>query len=260
MSEAACRAKVLMMAAGLGTRLRPLTDHTPKCLVPIAGRPLLDYWCDRLAPAGLLDVRINTHHLAGPVRRYIEDVNHHGRNGCRFRLQEAYEPELLGSAGTVHANRSYGDDAEHVVIVYADNLSGVDLAAMLAHHESHGGPMTMMLFRTAVPERCGIAQTDADGRIVEFEEKPRAPRSNLANAGVYIVRSDAYREMADMNVFDLGFDVLPRFVGRMHGWEWDGYHLDIGTHEALAQAERDLAAGCLEPGYRRVVSWSPPAP
>jgi mannose-1-phosphate guanylyltransferase len=110
---------------------------------------------------------------------------------------------------------------------------------MLAFHRSHRGPMTMLLFRTQYPEKCGIAQLDRDGVITEFIEKPRQPKSNLANAGVYAVTADAYREIADMNAFDLGFDVLPRFVGRMRGFAWDGYHRDIGTLESLAQAEID---------------------
>lgn len=172
-------------------------------------------------------------------------------------MHESYEPALLGSAGTVHANRAFADDADHIVIVYADNLSGIDLNAMLEAHSAHGEPVTMALFRTEVPERCGIAEVDAVMRITAFVEKPARPQSNLANAGIYCVRADAFREMADMNAFDLGFDVLPRFVGRMVGWEWPGYHLDVGTLEALKQAEADVAAGCLRPGYRRVVRWQP---
>ncbi len=247
------------MAAGLGTRLRPITDRTTKCLVQIDGRPLLDFWFDRLAPAGLHDVLINTHHLPGQVREYINSVNFRGRTGARFRMHEAYESTLLGSAGTVHANRGWADDADRVIIIYSDNLSGVDLGAMLKFHESHPDPVTMMLFRTENPQRCGIAEVDSEGRIVAFVEKPERPRSNLANGGLYIVDADAFREMADMAAFDLAFEVLPKFVGRMRGWVWDGYHLDIGTHESLARAEEDLAAGCLLPGYRRTVNWSPAA-
>lgn len=250
---------VLLMAAGLGTRLRPLTDTMPKCLVPVAGRPLLDYWFDRFAAAGLRNVLINTHHLPDAVRAYLRSVNAEGRAGARFAVREAYEPTLLGSAGTVHANRGLADGAAHVLIVYADNLSGVDLGAFLAFHAAHGEQFTMMLFRTEAPERCGIAECDCDSRVVSFVEKPAKPRGNLANAGIYAVTAEAYREMADMAKFDLGFDVLPRFVGRMRGWEWGGYHLDVGTHASLAQAEADVASGCLAPGYRRQVSWRPPA-
>lgn len=250
------RTKVLLMAAGIGSRLRPLTDHTPKCLVKVAGTPLIDYWMARFVAAGLTDVLINTHHLPMPVREYVAGVDKNGWGGHRFHFTEAFEPVLLGSAGTVHANRGWADDADHVLIVYADNLSSIALEDFLGFHYSHSDPVSIVLFRTDVPQRCGIVGVDGAMRVTSFVEKPAHPTSNFANAGIYAVRADAFREMADMNAFDMGTDVLPQFVGRMRGWEWSGYHLDIGTHESLAQAERDIGAGCLQPGYQRVVHWS----
>src|SRR5579859_5207873 len=118
--------KAILLAAGLGTRLRPLTDTIPKCLVTIAGRPLLDFWMDRLVEAGVREARINTHALADRVRDYIARVN---RSGL-LHLSESYEPDLLGSAGTIAANPSLADDAGEVIIIYADNLSDVDLRNM----------------------------------------------------------------------------------------------------------------------------------
>jgi len=250
------KTKVLLMAAGLGTRLRPLTDHTPKCLIPVAGKPLLDYWLDSFCAAGLNEILINTHHLRNQVSQYLKKVNAQGWCGQRISIQEVFEPDLLGSAGTIHANRNWAEDAENILIVYADNLSGVPLNQFLAFHQTHNDPVTMMLFRTEVPERCGIAEVDSQMKVVHFVEKPRNPVDNFANAGLYVVRANAFREMADMAVFDIGSDVLPNFVGRMRGWDWPGYHRDIGTHESLAQAELDIAAHCLKPGYRRVVNWS----
>jgi len=126
-----------------------------------------------------------------------------------------------------------------VIVVYADNFSDVDLRRMLAFHRAHGDPFTMLLFRAPDPRACGIAELDGEGRVVSFVEKPREPRSDLANAGVYVVSADAYREIAAARAFDLGFEILPRFVGRMRGWAWEGYHLDIGNPEALAKARRD---------------------
>jgi mannose-1-phosphate guanylyltransferase len=96
-----------------------------------------------------------------------------------------------------------------------------------------------MLFRTKRPAQCGIATLGEDGRIVDFVEKPRQPEGNLANAGVYAVTADVYRQIADMNKSDLGFDVLPGFVGQMHGWIWPGYHRDIGTPEELERARHE---------------------
>lgn len=252
------RVKAVILAAGLGTRLRPLTDDMPKCLVPVgpgdAARPLLDYWLDLLGDAGVREALINTHAFRDPVRRYCDSRS---SDGCRH-LHEAYEPTLLGSAGTLAANATFADDASCVIIIYADNLSDADLSSLLAFHTSHEDPVTMMLFRAGAPSQCGIAELDDDRRIVSFVEKPREPASNLANAGVYVLDADAYREIARMNAFDLGHDVLPRFVGRMRGWEWTGYHRDIGTLDAYEQAQRDVptllaARGANAQGRRRAV-------
>jgi D,D-heptose 1,7-bisphosphate phosphatase len=228
-------AKAMILAAGLGSRLRPLTDTLPKCLVPIAGYPLLEYWIARLYDAGISEVRINTHAHADQVRAYINRVNAEGR----LHLTESFEPELLGSAGTIAANADLADGADEVIIVYADNFSDVSLLRLLTFHRAHGDPFTMLLFRTPDPQACGIAELDDVGHVVSFVEKPREPQSDLANAGVYIVSADAYREIAALRAFDLGFEVLPRFVGRMRGWAWEGYYLDIGTPEALERARRD---------------------
>lgn len=229
--------KAVLLAAGLGTRLRPITDTMPKCLVPIAGRALLDYWVDRFEAAGVRDVLINTHHLPEPVREHLARVNASGR--CQF--VETYEPKLLGSAGTLAAHADWADGADEVLIVYADNLSDVNLSALLAFHRSHDDPFTCLLFRAANPRACGIAELDDEGRVIEFVEKPEQPKSDLANAGLYVLDASAYREIAAMKAFDLGFEVLPRFVGRMRGWLHEGYHLDVGTHEALAKANADAA-------------------
>jgi histidinol-phosphate phosphatase family protein len=235
MTDRAGRIKSLLLAGGLGTRLRPLTDSIPKCLIPIAGRPLLDIWIQRLVECGIREVRINTHALAEAVRAYIAQTNAEDE----LRLVEVYEPVLLGSAGTVTANADLADDVDEIIIIYADNLSDIDLRPLVAFHRGHNDPLTMVLFHAPNPCACGIAELDREGRIISFVEKPEAPTGNLANAGLYVIDAAAYREIAEMKVFDLGFEVLPRFVGRMRGWIWGGYYLDIGTHDSLRRAEND---------------------
>ena len=166
-------AKAIILAGGLGTRLRPLTDVLPKCLVPIAGRPMLDYWVDALAGAGVVEARVNNHAHPDQVRAYIAGVSASGR----LKLAESYEPELLGSAGTIAANADLADGADVVVIIYADNLSDVDLGRMIAFHRSHDDPFTMLLFRAPNPSACGIAELDDEGRVISFVEKPKEPRA-----------------------------------------------------------------------------------
>ena len=228
--------KAVLLAGGLGTRLRPLTDTVPKCLIRVGGRPILDYWVDALKNAGVTEALINTHHIPEPVRDYIEQIN----GASSLKLIEAYEPSLLGSAGTITANRSFGEDAEAIIVIYADNLSDIDLNDLVAFHQNAPDPMTMALFHTPYPEKCGIATLGAGNLITEFIEKPKVPKSDLANAGLYVLDKTAWTEIADMQTFDFGFDVIPSFVGRMRGYRHQGYHRDIGTHESLAQAEKDV--------------------
>jgi histidinol-phosphate phosphatase family protein len=232
------RIKALILAGGLGSRFHSVADALPMCLVPIDSRAWLDYWVDCLVESGIAEARINSHAHAQRMREHIGLVNSSGR----ICLVESYEPKLLGSAGTVAANTNLAEFADEIVIIYADNLSDIDLRPVLAFHRQHGDPLTMVLIRASNPPACGIADLDDEGRISSFVEKPDQPTSNLANAGIYVVNAAAYREIAAMGAVDLGFDVLPKFVGRMRGWFWGGYHLNIGTQEALERARREAAS------------------
>lgn len=230
--------KALLLAGGLGTRLRPLTETTPKCLIPVAGKPMLDYWVDALEAAGIHQALLNTHHLRDQVEPWLIATNQ-SRN---LTIREAYEPELLGSAGTVTANRDWAQDSDEILVIYADNLSDIDLGEFVQFHRRHPDPMSMALFHTPYPSKCGIATLDGQNQVTDFTEKPEQPESDLANAGLYVLDAAAWREIADMKAFDFGFDVIPAFVGRMRGYRHAGYHRDIGTHESLAQAEQDAPA------------------
>ena len=231
--------KAILLAAGMGSRLRPLTDQVPKCLLPVAGLPLLAYWIHELSRAGIYDVLINTHAHRDQVRQYIDQVKERGG----IRMTESFEPQLLGSAGTICANESFVAEsggkggADQIVIVYADNFSTVDLTSVLAFHNNHADPLTMLLFHSPSPSTCGIVVLDESSRILEFQEKPTHPASNLANAGLYVMDAPDFHDVACMGAFDLGFDVLPRFVGRMRGFILNGYHCDIGTPAAYEQVQ-----------------------
>ena len=226
--------KAFLLAAGFGTRLRPLTDTTPKCLIEICGKPLMGWWLDLFETHGVEEVLVNTHYLSEQVREFIRAYN---AENHPVRIREFYEEELLGSGGTVAANRDFVGEDESFFICYADNLTDMDLTALARTHESHNGILTMALFHTNVPRQCGIAAVDEEGRITEFVEKPDEPKSDLANAGVYVARRELFRELPAPGTFcDFGKDVLPRLVGRMYGCETKSYLIDIGTHENLRRA------------------------
>jgi len=231
---------VLLLAGGLGTRLRPLTDRTPKCLVPIAGKPLLDYWRASFEDQGIRDVIINVHAHPEKVHEYLAR-----REGGPIRWQAFEEPELLGSAGTLRETLPMLEKSPDFLVIYADNLSDVDLRDFVAFHRQRRAEFSMALFEAQMPSACGIATLEADGRISAFTEKPENPTSNLANAGIYAIRSGVVGDLLNRDSRDIGFDLLPKLVGRMYGWKLPGYHRDIGSQEALAEAEADLKTGAL---------------
>ena len=227
--------KAFLLAAGFGTRLKPLTDITPKCLIPIGGKPLLYWWLQLLERHEVTEVLINTHYLYEPVREYINYYNKIGK----LLVHEFYEPILLGSGGTVAANKSFVTNEESFLICYADNLTDINISAMTEFHYSHGGILTMALFRTNNPKQCGIAEADKNGKIVEFIEKPQNPRSNLANAGIYACRKEIFDYFPKSEFVDFGNDILPQLIGQMYGWEMQDYLIDIGTMENYRRAKSD---------------------
>jgi len=233
--------KALLLAAGLGTRLRPLTDRIPKCLVPIRGRPLLDYWIELLTEAGVGPLLVNLHHHRDQVEAFLRD---HPR---RDAVETVVEPRLLGTGGTVLANRAFLGDGPFLVI-HADNLSRFDVRAFLDRHRNRpaGCEITMLTFETTTPESCGIVEVDAQGIVRDYQEKPRQPTSRLANGAVYCFEPSVLRTLEALGrpEVDLSTEVLPRYVGRMVIFPTDGYHRDIGTPESYAQAQ-------IETGYLR---------
>lgn len=223
------------MAAGLGTRLRPLTDTTPKCLLPIGSKPLLQIWLERLEQQGVDEVLLNTHWLPERVEAFLARCS-----GRRPQVRLSFEPVLLGSGGTLLANRDWVDNKDPFFIIYGDNLSDVDLRAMRAFHMNHGLPFTLGVFKSPHPERCGIAEIDAQGVVSGFTEKPSVPASDLAAAGIYLADHRVFEYFPEdggqvREPLDLGFHVLPRLVGRMRPFLID-LVIDIGTPESYAKA------------------------
>jgi len=214
--------KCFLLAAGLGKRLRPLTETIPKCLLPIGGKPLLQIWLERLHLYGIDEVLVNTHWLHEQVDAFLKNWQEHLPRVVTF-----YEPNLLGSAGTLYANRHWVSNDESFLIVYSDNLTDVDLNKMLDFHNSHDMPFTLGVFRTERPKECGIAEISDDGIVIDFVEKPEKPTTELAAAGVYIADERIFDffpkiDFANKNdltkPLDLGFDVIPMLVGRMKAY------------------------------------------
>lgn len=225
--------RALLLAAGLGTRLRPVTDTVPKCLVDIHGSPLLGYWLDMLLPAGVDRVLINTHYLPDAVREFAS------RSPWRDRIDLVHEDVLLGTGGTILKNRSYFG-TESFMVVHADNLSRFDVAAFIDRHlhRAAGIELTMMTFETDDPRSCGIVEEDAAGIVRAFHEKVPDPPGTRANGAVYILAPSVIEFMLSLNkdIVDLSTEVLPHYLGRIQTFFNGDYHRDIGNLKSLALA------------------------
>ena len=225
--------RAILLAAGCGTRLRPITNMTPKCLVPIKGKPLLEIWLERLTQAGIGPFLVNTHYLAEQVASFVETTP------CHDRVTLVHEPELLGTAGTLIANLDFFQGGDGLLI-HADNYCLADFRAFVQAHQQRPPEcvMTMMTFRTDIPSSCGIVELDKLGVVVEFYEKVVSPPGNLANGAVYILSADLLERMSkDLHtVSDFSTEVLHRFVGEIYTYETREVFLDIGMPEAYMRA------------------------
>jgi mannose-1-phosphate guanylyltransferase len=223
--------KAFILAAGEGTRLRPLTNHTPKCLVPIKSVPMLAIWIRLCMEMGIDDLLINVHLHVDLVRQFLLRGNY----GAKIRIVE--EPFLLGSAGTLRANREWVDGEELFWVFYADVLNRADLRGMLALHQERQPIATLGVYEVPDPKRCGIVSTSHDGMIERFTEKPQNPDGNMAFSGLMIATPRLIDVIPDKTPVDIGFDVLPKLVGKMLAFPIRDYLIDIGTTENYERAQ-----------------------
>lgn len=236
--------KAYLLAGGRGERLKPLTDHVPKCLAPIDQQPLLSVWLDFFRREGITDVLINVSHHVEQVHRFLASGTPEG-----IRVTVVEEAEPVGSGRTVLRERAFVAGEESFWVFYADNLSDIRLDAMRALHAQHREAATIGLFHTPTPTAAGIVGLEPDGRIRSFVEKPAHPESDLANAGVYLGRQALLDAIPDRpGIVDFGLDVLPALVGHMYGCVLSGFHQDIGTPERLAAATAAWRHRALPPG------------
>lgn len=228
--------KAFLLAAGLGSRLRPITDHTPKCMLAFDGECMLDLWLGSLGRAGVDEVLVNLHHLPDLVRQHLA-----ARTGGPT-VRTAFEPTLLGSGGTLLAHRQWVQGEEAFLVCNADNLTDFDLRLLVEAHRSGRHPATLAVFRSERPQTCGVVEVDGAGRVVGYVEKPEHPAGNLANAGMYAFAPEVLDALDGRPPLDIGYHLLPALVGRAGTVEVGGYFRDIGTQDGYRLAQEEWRA------------------
>jgi mannose-1-phosphate guanylyltransferase len=229
--------KAILLAAGFGTRLKPLTNSIPKCLVPINGKPLLEIWLDNLSQAGIETFLVNTHYLRDIVAGFVE------RSKYKDRILIVNETVLLGTAGTLRENISFTDGSTDVLLIHADNYCITDFGAFFRAHEERPSncEMTMMCFKTDQPQQCGIIELNSKNIVIGFHEKVQNPPGNLANGAVYLLSRSILNYIYKSSFCDFSTEVIPRYLGRIYCYENTGRHIDVGTPEAYAKANLPIS-------------------
>ena len=232
--------KAMLLAAGEGTRLRPLTSTVPKVLLPVAGEPLIEYTLSWLKHHGISELAVNLHHLGTEVQDFLGD-------GARFGVRIAHSPEetLLGTAGGVKRMEHFFDGT--FVVVYGDVLTDFDLSDMVEFHRDKKALVTVAILEVANPWDAGVVEIEENGKIADFIEKP--PRGsqlgNLGNGGVYVLEREVLDYIPSEGFSDFAYDIFPKIIKLglpLYGYRLhhDDYLLDIGSLEKYSQVNDEM--------------------
>jgi NDP-sugar pyrophosphorylase family protein len=249
-SDSCTGIRALILAAGEGTRLLPLTLDRPKSMLPVGGKPLLQYQLDLLRAHGIRDVAINLHHCPAAITDFVGD-------GTRFGMTVtySYEEDLLGSAGAAKRLESFL--SETFLVLYGDVLTDVDLAELVNFHRARQAAATLALYEVPDPERCGIVVLADDGIVQQFVEKPSLSLQlgNLANAGICVFERNVLSLVPEGEPFDFGNDLFPILLERrlrMAALRSNAYVCDIGSLERYGSGDRAVREGRLKTHRPRV--------
>jgi len=216
---------VLLLAAGMGTRLKPLTETTPKCLLPVSGKPILWYWIEQALQIDQANIYINVHHLSDQVLSFISNFF-----PCESRIKILYEETLLGTAGTLlNLFKKENDD---ILAIHTDNYSSFNTLEFLNSCEclSPGTPL-IGIFPTSNYANSGMIQTNSLGVVIEYHHKPVVSNLSYANAGIFFFPASTLKTIKPYKgrIADISSDILPLLIGKARTYIIDGIHIDIGT-------------------------------
>ena len=241
--------KAMILAAGEGTRLKPLTLETPKVLLPIGGPPLIEYTLTWLRSHGISEVAINLYHLGDKIKDYLG-------SGSRLGVNISYSQEetLLGTAGGVKRIEHFFNTT--FVVVCGDILTDFDLRGMIQFHREKKAMATIAVLEVSNPWDVGIVDMNEEGRILSFIEKPHpgSVRSNLSSGGVYVLDKEILDYIPSQGFCDFAYDIFPMIIKLglpAYGYclNHEDYLTDIGTIDKYHQANEDVTAGKVKISY-----------
>ncbi len=203
--------KALLLSAGYGSRLKPYTNESPKCLIEINNRPLLDYWLHALFSSGIKEILINTHYLSQKVEKFVKSSKFSNK------IKLVREKKLLGTAGTIRQNIDFFENSDFFV-AHSDNLCICDFKAFFRAHFARptNTNITMMTFNSDNPENCGLVKINKKKIVIEYEEKNQFPNQNLANAAVYVMSKKIldFCKTLEIKYPDISCDLIPSFIDK----------------------------------------------
>lgn len=232
--------KAMIMAAGVGSRLMPMTVDIPKPMIPMGNRPLMENTVNLLEQNGFTELIANLHYQADVIGSHFGD-------GSKFGVSMNYsrEDELKGTAGGVKNCEWFLDDT--FVIVSGDALTDVNLSELVEAHRNKGALATIALKQVEDVQHFGVVITDESGKIQKFQEKPRPEEalSKMANTGIYVFEPEIFKYIPARQFYDFGKQVFPCLVkadAPFYGVEVDSYWCDVGNINTYRQAHSDILA------------------
>lgn len=227
--------RAYLLAAGRGERLGDITKETPKCLLPVGNKTMLEHWLYTFKQNGITDVIINLHYLASKVVKKYSDLLDYG-----IKVTFVYEPTLLGTGKFIYNNKDFVSNDRNFLIAYADTWMQPDLRGMLKFNKKRSGMGTIGLYKPTDMKDQGCIEVSGR-KILSIEEKSAKPKSNSAFAGI-MVGSHAMFKFYDSNTQDLVKDWLPKFKEGLNPYFMDGLVIDIGTPERYKEAQKKVGS------------------
>jgi len=234
--------KAMILAAGVGSRLDPLTRTIPKPMVPVVNRPVIEHIVEKLAAHNFKTIKINLHYLGGTIREYLGDGSQLG-----VEIEYVQEDQLWGDAGSVKRSERFFED-ETFLVVGGDDISNINLTAFLEFHRKNGAAASQALSIVDDPSEYGIVLTEPDGRITKFQEKPAPGEafSNTANTGVYMFEPHVLQTIPQGVQWGFGRNVFPALLEAgepVYGFITEEYWKDVGNIQVYKNTNFDALAG-----------------